>query len=66
MIESEIKCPHCGYESDVCDFSDIYYDFSEKKAECQEQYKLLLKQLQDLGYNVVYCGWCGNAIITRS
>ena len=52
-----VKCPHCGYRGDECDFPDLYCEF-EEKAEYKEQYKLL-KQLQDLGYNIVTCGMCG-------
>lgn len=61
MAEYDMKCPHCGYESEDYDFPDLYCEF-EEKAEYKEQYKLL-KQLQDIGYNVVTCGMCGNAII---
>lgn len=56
-----VKCPHCGYRGDECNFPDLYSEF-EEKAEYREQYKLL-KQMQDLGYNVVTCGMCGNVII---
>ncbi len=57
-----IKCPHCGFGDEPYSFPDLFFEY-EKKAEYREQYKLL-KQLQDLGYNVVTCGMCGNVIIT--
>jgi predicted RNA-binding Zn-ribbon protein involved in translation (DUF1610 family) len=26
MEEEEIKCPHCGFKSEPCDFPDLYYE----------------------------------------
>lgn len=24
--EGDLKCPHCGFESDICDFPDFFYE----------------------------------------
>lgn len=61
MID-ECKCPYCGYRDDYCAFPDLFYegDYTQKK-----QYKLL-KEIQNLGYNVITCGMCGEVFIVRT
>ena len=47
-----MKCPYCGFESDICDFPD-YFDDTES----------IKKQFTDYGVNIVTCGMCGKAIV---
>ena len=57
--ESIIKCPYCGYESEECDYPDLFYSGDDS---IEEQYKRL-QELQAIGYNIVTCGMCGGVII---
>lgn len=56
-----LKCPHCNFISDPCDFPD-YYCTDSDKADYPEQYKIFRK-LQDWGFNIVNCGQCGSIIL---
>lgn len=58
----ELTCPYCGFTSEVCDFPDLFYDDDDITCEMKRQLDLL-KALQELGYNVVTCGDCGQVFI---
>lgn len=61
MFEN-LRCPYCGYESDFCDFPDLFYDDYDVTCEMKKQLDLLIA-LQELGYNIVTCGQCGQVFI---
>ena len=56
-----LKCPHCNFISDPCDFPD-YYCTDSDKADYPEQYKIF-RRLQDWGFNIVNCGQCGSIVL---
>ena len=47
-----LKCPHCYYEGDRCNFSDLFYKDYESTQEIIEQEKLL-NEIQSHKLNVV-------------
>lgn len=51
----ELKCPYCGFESDICDFPDYFYDEKNDKE--------IISLLEDYNINIVTCGMCGKAIV---
>jgi hypothetical protein len=57
-----ITCPYCGFTSDECDFPDLFYDDYDMTYEMKKQLEILTA-LQELGYNVVTCGDCGQVFI---
>lgn len=57
-----ITCPYCGFTSNKCDFPDLFYDDYDTTYEMKKQLELLTA-LQELGYNVVICGECGQVFI---
>lgn len=57
-----LVCPYCGFTSDECDFPDLFYIDFDVTCEMKRQLDLL-KALQELGYNVVICGDCGQVFI---
>lgn len=58
----KLTCPYCGFTSDEYDFLDLFYDDYDTTYEMKKQFELLTA-LQELGYNVVTCGDCGQAFI---
>lgn len=62
-LQDLLKCPHCGFEEDLCFFPDLFYpdDYSPQYNEQAE----LLEKIQELGYNIVTCGKCGEVFIER-
>ena len=60
MIKDDLKCPHCGFEDEICNFPDLFYE----GCKYPEQYKLIL-ELQSKGYNIVTCGMCGEPFIQK-
>ena len=70
----ELTCPHCKTKGEPCDFPDLYYDgcgddFEDEDEETQELYNEQAKlqlELQQLGYNIVTCGNCGDVFIHRT
>lgn len=58
----KLTCPYCGFTSDECDFPDLFYDDYDVTCEMKRQLELLTA-LQELGYNVVTCGDCGQVFI---
>ena len=62
MIDN-LKCPFCGFESDYCDFPDLFYT-DENNSNWTKQYNLQ-KEIQQLGYNIVTCGDCGEVFIIK-
>lgn len=59
---NDLICPYCGYESDPCDFPDLFYNDYDVTCEMKKQLDLLI-DLQELGYNIVTCGQCGQVFI---
>lgn len=61
----ELTCPYCGFTPDECDFPDLFYDdYDDCDVTCEMKRQLdLLKALQELGYNIVTCGNCGQVFI---
>ena len=57
-------CPNCGFESDPCDFPDLYYSDTATTELIKNQVKLQ-EELQDKGYNIVTCGLCGQVFIVK-
>lgn len=58
-----LKCPYCGFEDDNCFFPDLFYrDYDYPKYNEQVN---LLEEIQELGYNIVTCGKCGEVFIER-
>lgn len=58
----DLRCPYCGYESDPCDFPDLFYYDCNMSSGLQEQLELL-QRLQQKGFNIVTCGNCGGVFI---
>lgn len=58
----ELTCPYCGFTSDECDFPDLFYTDYDVTYEMKKQLELLIA-LQELGYNIVTCGDCGQVFI---
>lgn len=56
----ELKCPYCGFEDDVSNFPDLFYE----GCEYPKQYKLQ-RELQEKGCNIVTCGMCGDVFIQK-
>ena len=56
-----IKCPHCNFISDPCDFPDLYCTDTDRN-QYTEQYELLMK-MQKWGFNIVTCGHCGSVVL---
>lgn len=50
----ELKCPYCGFESDISDFPDYFYDSNEMD---------IIYLLQKYNINIVTCGMCGKMIV---
>lgn len=60
----DIKCPFCDFESEECDFPDLFVsDFNNTKGIMTQID--LLEELQEKGYNIVTCGNCGGAFIIK-
>lgn len=57
-----ITCPYCGFTSDDYDFPDLFYTDYDVTCEMKKQLERLTA-LQELGYNVVTCGACGQVFI---
>lgn len=47
-----MKCPYCGFESDICDFPD-YFSGDETIQRVLDEYLI----------NIITCGMCGKAIV---
>lgn len=58
----DLKCPHCGWESESYNFPDLFYYDCNMSSELQEQLELL-QSLQQKGFNIVTCGHCGQVFI---
>ena len=58
-----LKCPHCGFEEDSCFFPDLFFR-DDNYPQYDEQVDLL-EEIQELGYNIVTCGKCGEVFIER-
>lgn len=58
-----LVCPYCGFTSDESAFPDLFYtDDDDTTYEMKKQLELLIA-LQELGYNIVTCGDCGQVFI---
>lgn len=57
-----LVCPYCGFTSDESGFPDLFYDDYDTTYEMKKQLELLIA-LQELGYNIVTCGDCGQVFI---
>lgn len=64
MKERFLKCPYCNYESDECDFPDLFYEDSNNSPELNRQWEMA-EEIWALGYNIVTCGQCGKVFIQR-
>ena len=62
MMFDDLRCPYCGWESESCNFPDLFYDDYEVTYEIKKQFDLLIA-LQELGYNIVTCRQCGQVFI---
>lgn len=63
-VERLIKCPFCDFESEECDFPDLFVsDFNNTKGIITQVD--LLEELQGKGYNIVTCGNCGGTFIIK-
>lgn len=47
-----LKCPYCGFESDICDFPD-YFDGDKEMQDILDEHLI----------NIVCCGMCGKPIV---
>ena len=61
---NELSCPYCNFTGELCDFPDFFYEEGDDNA-LNEQLKIL-QEIQELGYNVVTCGHCGDVFLHRS
>ena len=60
MSKDDLKCPHCGFEDEICNFPDLFYE----GCKYPEQFKLI-EELQSKGYNIVTCGMCEDVFIQK-
>ena len=58
----ELRCPHCGWESESYNFPDLFCYDCNMSSELQKQLELL-QRLQQKGFNIVTCGHCGQVFI---
>lgn len=61
---NELKCPHCGYTGDECNFPDLFYRDITNTKEINKQVDLLY-ELNSNGFNIVTCGDCGQVFIQK-
>lgn len=59
-----LKCPHCEQYQEFCDCPDLFYTDITNTTLIEKQYKMLL-ELNQLGYNIVTCGNCGQVFIQK-
>ena len=64
MHERYLKCPYCSYESEDCDFPDLFYQDLNNSSGVNKQY-ILLQDIQTNGFNIVTCGNCGQVFIQK-
>ena len=53
-MKDYMKCPYCGFESDICDFPDYFTAWEDSP---------IIYLLQENKINIVTCGMCGKAIV---
>ena len=59
-----LKCPYCGYIEEESNFPDLFYKDINNTSELNNQYKLLL-ELNEVNFNIVTCGMCGQVFIQK-
>ena len=64
MGNKDIICPHCKYCNEDSNFPDLFYEDSNNDLYIKQQLQNL-KELQQLGYNIVTCGNCGQVFIQK-
>ncbi len=64
MNIEEVICPYCKYISDYSNFPDLFYEQEGQDLYLKQQYQSLI-ELQQLGYNIVTCGNCGQVFIIK-
>lgn len=57
-------CPYCKYQNEECNFPDLFYDDINNDFYIKQQLQNL-KEIQQLGYNIVTCGDCGQVFIHK-
>ena len=62
-MTEELTCPYCGHNSDPCDFPDWLWADGDVELY-PEQYQILM-EIQQVGYNAVTCGQCGDMFLHR-
>lgn len=62
---NNLRCPYCGYESEPCNFPDLFRFDCNMGLVLYEQLELLRK-LQQRGFNIVTCGHCGQVFIYKT
>ena len=59
-----LKCPYCEHYQDYSDCPDLFQKFLDNSKAINEQYDLLL-ELNDNGFNIVKCNYCGQVFIHK-
>lgn len=57
MNNEDLKCPYCGFEDDISNFPDYFYDVKDIK---------MIELLEKYDINIVTCGMCGKAIVQEN
>lgn len=59
-----LRCPHCNKLQELCDCPDLFYKDTNNSEEINKQYDLQ-SELNNLNYNIVTCGNCGQVFIHK-
>lgn len=57
-----LKCPYCERYQDFSDCPDLFY-FDKNYNKALNTQAELLQKMQEKGFNVVTCGFCGEVFI---